>query len=76
MGVCHQVYTAEFQLQLMERKVARASGVRSVQEQTELKKKIAELTQTLDQQNATFSMLSQQVKRLTNDLKRVRRPAS
>jgi len=67
------VYTAEFQLQLMERKVARASGVRSVAEQTELKKKIADLTQQLDQQTATYSMLSAQGKRLANDLKRAKR---
>jgi len=67
------VYVAEFQLQLMERKVARASGVRSVQEQTELKKKIAELTAQLDQQTSIFNTLSSQGKRLSNDLKRAKR---
>mmetsp|Transcript_21284 Transcript_21284/g.48925 ORF Transcript_21284/g.48925 Transcript_21284/m.48925 type:complete len:652 (-) Transcript_21284:377-2332(-) len=69
------IYTAEFQLQLMERKVARASGVRSAQEQLELKKRIAELTQSLDGQKDTFQMLSQQCKRLANDLKRAKRQA-
>mmetsp|Transcript_10381 Transcript_10381/g.31931 ORF Transcript_10381/g.31931 Transcript_10381/m.31931 type:complete len:882 (-) Transcript_10381:323-2968(-) len=67
------VYTADFQLQLMERKVARATGVRSAIEQTELKKKIDELQKQLEQHNATHTMLAQQGKRLANDLKRAKR---
>ena len=55
--------------------VARASGVRSVVEQTELKKKIAELTTQLERQNGTLNMLNQQCKRLVNDLKRAKRRA-
>lgn len=69
------VYTADFQLQLMERKVARATGVRSVVEQAELKKKISELQAQLEQHNATHAMLGQQGKRLAIDLKRARRRA-
>jgi hypothetical protein len=69
------VYTADFQLQLMERKVARATGVRSAVEQAELKRKIAELQAQLDQHSATHTMLGQQGKRLSNDLKRAKRRA-
>ena len=67
------VYAADFQLQLMERKVARASGVRTPQEQGELKGKIAELTETLETYTAQFGMLATQCKRLSNDLKQAKR---
>lgn len=52
------MYAADFQLQLMERKVARASGHRTPLEQKELKQKIAELTEALDKQNQQHSMAS------------------
>ncbi|EOD39571.1 hypothetical protein EMIHUDRAFT_462178 [Emiliania huxleyi CCMP1516] len=67
------LYTADFQLQLMQRKVARATGVRSAEEQTELKSQIATLQRQLEQQGATARMLSEQEKRLSNELKRARR---
>jgi hypothetical protein len=57
------VYAADFQLQLMERKVARASGVRTPQEQKELKAKIAELTESLENYTTQFGMLTTQCKR-------------
>jgi len=67
------VYAADFQLQLMERKVARASGVRTPQEQKELKAKIAELTESLENYTTQFGMLTTQCKRLSNDLKQAKR---
>ena len=67
------VYAADFQLQLMERKVARASGVRTPQEQKELHAKIAELTESLETYTAQFGMLGTQCKRLSNDLKQAKR---
>jgi len=67
------VYAADFQLQLMERKVARASGHRTPLEQKELKQKIAELTEGLEKQNAQHAMLVAQCKRLNNDLKQEKR---
>ena len=67
------VYAADFQLQLMERKVARASGHRTPLEQRDLKQKIAELTETLEKQTAQHAMLTAQCKRLNNDLKQSKR---
>jgi len=67
------VYAADFQLQLMERKVSRASGARTPQEQKELKAKIAELTESLESYTAQFGMLTTQCKRLNNDLKQAKR---
>ena len=69
------VYAADFQLQLMERKVARASGVRTPQEQKELKARIAELTDSLEAYTGQFGMLTTQCKRLSNDLKQAKRQA-
>mmetsp|Transcript_3573 Transcript_3573/g.9535 ORF Transcript_3573/g.9535 Transcript_3573/m.9535 type:complete len:880 (+) Transcript_3573:71-2710(+) len=70
------VYAADFQLQLMERKVARASGIRSPQEQKELHAKIAELKEQLEKYNSQFHMLSTQCKRLANDLKQAKRAST
>jgi len=67
------VYAADFQLQAMERKVARASGHRTPLEQKELKQKIDELTEALEKQNSQHSMLIAQCKRLNNDLKQEKR---
>jgi len=67
------VYAADFQLQLMERKVARASGQRTPMEQKELHAKIAELTESLEQYTSQFNMLTTQCKRLANDLKQAKR---
>ena len=69
------VYAADFQLQLMERKVSRASGQRTPQEQTELKAKIAELTESLENYTSQFGMLTTQCKRLSNELKQAKRQA-
>jgi len=70
------VYAADFQLQLMERKVSRASGNRTPLEQKELKAKIAELTENLENYTSQFGMLTTQCKRLNNDLKQAKRQAS
>jgi chromosome segregation ATPase len=69
------VYAADFQLQLMERKVARASGVRSPTEQKELHAKIAELTEECERYTAQHRMLNDQYKRLINDVKQTKRIA-
>jgi chromosome segregation ATPase len=59
----------------MERKVSRASGQRTPQEQTELKAKIAELTESLENYTSQFGMLTTQCKRLSNELKQAKRQA-
>ena len=58
----------EFQLQMMERKVARAGGERSDDETRVLNGRIAKLTETLEGVNAEHGMLSGQVKKAEEDL--------
>ena len=67
------VYNAEFAIQQMERKVARASGERSDEEKRQLTARIAELNVELEKATAQEKMLAQQAKRLQDDLKRTKR---
>ena len=62
------LYDVEFRLQVMERHVARASGVRSDEETKKLNAKIIKLTEVLDGVNAEHSMLTAQVKKAEEDL--------
>ena len=62
------LYDVDFRLQVMERHVARASGVRSDEETKKLNAKIAKLTEVLDGVNAEHSMLTAQVKKAEEDL--------
>ena len=62
------LYDVDFRLQVMERHVARASGVRSDEETKKLNAKIAKLTQVLDGVNAEHTMLASQVKKAEEDL--------
>lgn len=62
------LYDVDFRLQVMERHVARASGVRSDEETKKLNAKIAKLTQVLDGVNAEHAMLAAQVKKAEEDL--------
>ena len=62
------LYNVEFQLQMMERKVARAGGERSDDETRVLNGRIAKLTETLEGVNAEHSMISGQVKKAEEDL--------
>ena len=69
------VYTAEFQIQLLERKVRRAEGERSESETKDLNDKIAALNQELDDKAAQGALLEKQAKKLENDLKNAKRKA-
>lgn len=62
------IYNADFQIQLMERKVARASGERSDEEKRILNEKIGAMTKELEGINAEHSMLVGQVKHAEQDL--------
>jgi coiled-coil domain-containing protein 39 len=62
------LYNVEFQLQQMERKVSRAKGERSDEEQNVLNEKIAGLTSQLEGVNEQHSMLLAQVKKAEDDL--------
>mmetsp|Transcript_34211 Transcript_34211/g.88356 ORF Transcript_34211/g.88356 Transcript_34211/m.88356 type:complete len:922 (-) Transcript_34211:296-3061(-) len=67
------IYNADFQIQQMERRVARAQGERSMEERKILNAKIEELTGNLEEQVAQHTMLVQQIKRLEDDLRAARR---
>ncbi|KAK9820385.1 hypothetical protein WJX72_009778 [[Myrmecia] bisecta] len=67
------LYNVEFQLQMMERKVARAGGERSDEETRALNLRIAKLTQVLEGVNAEHAMLVAQVKKAEEDLGVARR---
>ena len=56
------LYNVEFQLQQMERKVARAGGVRSEEETRALNARIEKLTAVLEGVNNEHSMLLEQVR--------------
>lgn len=63
------LYAVDFQSQLMQRKVARVSGERTVEERDEHNKKVDNLTRQLDDQKKTHVILAQQVKRQDAELK-------
>ncbi|KAH7820496.1 putative Flagella associated protein [Monocercomonoides exilis] len=65
------IYHADFQIQLMERKIPRAQGVRSDEEKQVLNAKINELTEEVNGQTKQWNVLSQQVKRLEEELHEV-----
>mmetsp|Transcript_5315 Transcript_5315/g.17662 ORF Transcript_5315/g.17662 Transcript_5315/m.17662 type:complete len:868 (+) Transcript_5315:644-3247(+) len=67
------LYAAEFQIQQMERKVARAGGERSDEEKRQLNIKIDSLSRTLEEVSSEHSMLLSQVKRAEDDLAASRR---
>lgn len=63
------IYTAEFQIQQMERKVARGLGERSDEEKIALRAQIKELEAELEQKSEEKRGLAAQVRNLTNELK-------
>jgi len=69
------IYNAEFQIQQMERKVARASGVRSDDEKKILNKRIAHHKEELEISQAQHDMLLNQVKKIENELVATKREA-
>merc|ERR1719446_57249 len=63
------IYNAEFQIQQLEHKVARASGTRSGDEKKALNDKIAALQTELEQLQAQRSMLQTQCRKLGDELR-------
>ena len=62
------IYNADFQIQVMERKVARAGGERSEDEKRQLNEKIEALTVELEAVNQEHAMLANQVKQAEQEL--------
>lgn len=67
------LYNTEFQIQQLERKVARAGGARSDEETRVLTAKIAAITEVLDERVAEHNTITASVKRAEDDLAAARR---
>merc|ERR1711981_657659 len=63
------LYNVDFQLQQLERKVARAGGERSLEEKEQLEKKIKQLMKVLEEQVKEQKLLHGQVKTIEVALK-------
>ena len=70
------LYTAEFQIQQLERKVARASGERSDEEKRALNARIDALNVELEARASEHSLLSGQVKKANDELRTAQRVSS
>lgn len=67
------IYNQDFAVQQLERRINRLKGERSNEEKVALEQKIKELTDDLDQKQNTHTLLTLQLKRLQDDIRRVRR---
>lgn len=65
------LYNAEYQIQLMERKVARAKGERTLEEKKDLQKDIEEATKKNKDVKQQYKILNESVKKLNEDLRAV-----
>merc|ERR1712136_220926 len=67
------LYAVDFQSQLMQRKVARVSGERTVEEKEEFNKKLEQLGKQLEEQQTLHSVLLAQNKRQDTEVKNAQR---
>merc|ERR1719440_541999 len=67
------LYAVDFQSQLMQRKVARVSGERTIEEQEEFKRRIEKLDKDMEEQKGLHTILSAQIKRQDAELKNANR---
>lgn len=67
------LYAVDFQSQLMQRKVARVSGERTIEEKDEFNKKVGELEKQLEEQKSLQNILGNQIKRQDAELKNTTR---
>merc|ERR1719331_516743 len=63
------LYAVDFQSQLMQRKVARVSGERTIEEQEEYKRRIEKLDKDMEEQKFLHTLLSAQNKKQDAELK-------
>ncbi|CAD8119319.1 unnamed protein product [Paramecium sonneborni] len=63
------LYNAEYQIQLMERRVARAKGERTLEEKKDLENEIKEIEEKVNLQKKEFKTLLLSLKRLDDDLR-------
>lgn len=67
------LYAVDFQSQLMQRKVARVSGERTIEEKEEFNRKVEQLDKQLEEQKSLHTILSAQIKRQDAELKNSQR---
>lgn len=67
------IYNQDFAVQQLERRINRMQGERSNEEKIQLEAKIKDLTDELEQKNNTHTLLTLQLKRLQDDIRRVSR---
>ncbi|XP_060558012.1 coiled-coil domain-containing protein 39-like [Ruditapes philippinarum] len=67
------IYNQDFSIQQLERRINRMQGERSNEEKIHLEAKIKDLTDELEQKNNTHTLLTLQLKRLQDDIRRVSR---
>merc|ERR1712087_717797 len=67
------LYAVDFQSQLMQRKVARVSGERTVEERDDYNKKVEQLDRQVEEQKKLHAILTAQIKRQDAELKNSQR---
>lgn len=67
------IYNQDFTIQQLERRIARMQGEVNTEEKKELENRIEELTSTLEGKNSTQTILTHQLKRLQDDIRRQKR---
>lgn len=67
------IYNQDFAVQQLERRINRMQGERSNEEKIALEAKIKDLNEDLEQRNNTHTLLTLQLKRLQDDIRRVKR---
>jgi hypothetical protein len=65
------LYNAEYQIQLMERKVARARGEKTLEEKKDLEKEINTLQAEYDVSSENHKLLASSLKKLEEDFRTV-----
>ncbi|XP_038050649.1 coiled-coil domain-containing protein 39-like [Patiria miniata] len=67
------IYNQDFTVQQLERRIARIQGERSTEEMDQLNARIKELTAVLEERTNTYQLVNTQLKRLQDDIRRVKR---
>ncbi|XP_072110639.1 coiled-coil domain-containing protein 39 [Mobula birostris] len=67
------IYNQDFQIQQLERRLAKLEGNVSHNEKEILGDKVEELTKTLEEKKSTVNLLNSQLKKLQNDIQHLRR---
>ncbi|XP_036410697.1 coiled-coil domain-containing protein 39-like [Megalops cyprinoides] len=67
------IYSKDFQIQLLEKKLSRLRGEENTEEERALREKESELAKTLEEEKKTAKMLAQQLKKLQDEIRCARK---